>query len=222
MSLTVVTLRNSDLGLPKGPEVLSLHDGGVYDNLGLEWFQRWDARRRPPEALNPPFKIIVNASGALDRTPRRYSARKALSRDMSIQYAQTLNLRVSWQIDRLLHPPAGSAERGVYIGTKGDAGEQGFAAVVHDPTYGLFQVFQQQTPMSEAQLEAWAQECNTCTVQKVAVVGTQHFLILSSPGHGLAISWLTGSMLHTIMGPEQTFSETDALNLATNTPASGG
>lgn len=120
MSLTVVTLRNSDLGLPKGPEVLSLHDGGVYDNLGLEWFQRWASRRRPADALNPSFKIIVNASGALDRTPRRYSAVKALSRDMSIQYAQTLNLRVSWQIDRLLHPPEGAAERGVYIGIGGD------------------------------------------------------------------------------------------------------
>lgn len=106
--------------------------------------------------------------------------------------------------------------------SNGDTGEQGFAAVVHDPKYGLFQLFQQQTPMSEAQLEAWARECNTCTVQKVAVVGTQHFLILSSPGHGLAISWLTGSLLHTIMGPEQDFSEADALNLATNTPASGG
>jgi hypothetical protein len=106
--------------------------------------------------------------------------------------------------------------------SKGDTSEQGFAAVVHDSKYGLFQVFEQQTPMSEAQLEAWAQECNTCTLQKVAVVGTQHFLILSSPGHGLAISWLNGSLLHTIMGPEQTFSEADAVDLATNTPASGG
>lgn len=96
--------------------------------------------------------------------------------------------------------------------------EQGFAAVVNDPKYGLFQLFEQQSPMTEDQLEAWAQECNTCSLQKVAVVGTQHFLILASPGHGLAISWLTGSILNTIMGPEQTFSEADALSLASNTP----
>jgi NTE family protein len=120
MSLTVVTLRGADLGLPKAPAELSLHDGGVYDNLGLEWFQRWDSRRRPKGALNPGFKIIVNASGALDRTPRKYGALEALSRDMSVQYAQTVNLRVSWQIDRLLHPPAGSSERGVYIGVGRD------------------------------------------------------------------------------------------------------
>lgn len=121
-------------------------------------------------------------------------------------------------------PTNAAAPTSMYVTdpTKGDTGEQGFAAVINDPKYGLFRVFQQQTPMTEAQLEAWAQECNTCTVQKVATVGTQHFLILSSPGHGLAISWLTGSTLNTIMGPEQTFSEADALNLAVNTPASGG
>ena len=115
-SLTVVTLRNSDLKLPKAPAKLRLHDGGVYDNLGLEWFQGWGSATRPGSALNPPFKIVVNASGALSRTTRRYGPVKALLRDLSVQYAQTLNLRVRWLVDRLLYPPAGSKERGVYIG----------------------------------------------------------------------------------------------------------
>lgn len=115
-SLTVVTLRNSDLRLPKAPDKLRLHDGGVYDNLGLEWFQGWGSATRPASALNPPFKIVVNASGALGRTTRRYGPVKALLRDLSIQYAQTLNLRVRWLVDRLLDPPAGATERGVYIG----------------------------------------------------------------------------------------------------------
>jgi NTE family protein len=114
-SLTVVTLRNSDLRLPKAPDKLRLHDGGVYDNLGLEWFQGWGSGR-PSSALNPPFKIVVNASGALSRTTRRYGPVKALLRDLSVQYAQTLNLRVRWLVDRLLDPPAGATERGVYIG----------------------------------------------------------------------------------------------------------
>ena len=121
MSLTVVTLDGKALGLPTAPDELSLHDGGVYDNLGLEWFQGWERdAKRPKSALNPPFKIVVNASGVLDRTQRSYSAAKALARDMSVQYAQTLNLRVRWQIDRLLHPPAGATDRGVYIGIGGD------------------------------------------------------------------------------------------------------
>jgi len=99
--------------------------------------------------------------------------------------------------------------------------EQGFAAVVDDPKYGIFQVFEQQSPMTEAQLEAWAVNCNTCTLQKVVTVGSQHFLIMASPGHGLSISWLTGVDLHTIMGPEQTFTEANALALASNTASSG-
>ena len=121
-------------------------------------------------------------------------------------------------------PTDAAAPSSIYVTspTETVSSEQGFAAVVHDPTYGLFQVFEQQSPMTEAQLEAWAVECNTCTVQKVATVGSQHYLILASPGHGLAISWLTGSDLHTIMGPEQTFTEADALDLATNTSSSTG
>jgi NTE family protein len=114
-SLTVVTLRNADLRLPNAPDKLRLHDGGVYDNLGLEWFQGWDSGR-PSSALNPQFKIVVNASGLLHRTTKRYGPVKALLRDLGIQYAQTLNLRVRWLVDRLLDPPADATERGVYIG----------------------------------------------------------------------------------------------------------
>lgn len=134
-SLTVVTLRNADLKLPKAPDKLRLHDGGVYDNLGLEWFQGWGSGR-PASALNPPFKIVVNASGALSRTTRRYGPVKALMRDLSVQYAQTLNLRVRWLVDRLLSPPAGSKERGVYIGIGRDPRKYADAqAKPIDPAY---------------------------------------------------------------------------------------
>src|SRR5438045_1299230 len=35
------SLSTAGLGLRDAPAVLSLADGGVYDNLGLEWFQGW-------------------------------------------------------------------------------------------------------------------------------------------------------------------------------------
>lgn len=56
-------------GLPRGnpPKVLSLVDGGVYDNLGLDWFQGWSSGR-PAAALNPAFRVVVNASGLLPPT----------------------------------------------------------------------------------------------------------------------------------------------------------
>ncbi len=40
-----VYLPTEGLGLKDPPRVLSLVDGGVYDNLGLEWFQGWDSGR---------------------------------------------------------------------------------------------------------------------------------------------------------------------------------
>ena len=41
-------MHTADWGLAEAPAVLSLMDGGVYDNLGLEWFQGWESTRRPP------------------------------------------------------------------------------------------------------------------------------------------------------------------------------
>ncbi|HEX6702855.1 MAG TPA: patatin-like phospholipase family protein [Gaiellaceae bacterium] len=117
MSLTVVSLPTAGLGLTGAPDPLPLHDGGVYDNLGLEWFQGW-ASGRPAKALNPGFKIVANASGLLSKTRQKYGAARSLLRDLSVQYAQTLNLRVRWFVDHLLAPgPTGAPrERGVYIG----------------------------------------------------------------------------------------------------------
>jgi NTE family protein len=117
MSFSIVWLRTARLPLGNPPKVLSLVDGGVYDNLGLEWFQGWNSGR-PASALNPAFKIVVNASGLLRPTPKKYGSARALLRDMSVQYAQTLNLRVRWFIDRLLPPAPGAAplDKGVYIG----------------------------------------------------------------------------------------------------------
>lgn len=117
MSFSVIWLPTAGLPLANPPKVISLVDGGVYDNLGLEWFQGWGSGR-PASALNPKFKIVVNASGLLPRVPRKYGALRALLRDMSIQYTQTLNLRVRWFNDRLLPRTPGTEppDKGVYIG----------------------------------------------------------------------------------------------------------
>jgi hypothetical protein len=116
-------------------------------------------------------------------------------------------------------PSNAAAPSRVYVSdpARSPRSEQAFAAVVRDPKYGLFQVLEQQTAMTEDQLEAWAATCNTCTIQQVASVGQRHFLVLASPDHGLAISWLTGTTLHTIIGPNETFTEANALALASAT-----
>jgi NTE family protein len=111
LSFSIVWLPTEELPFNRPPKTLSLVDGGVYDNLGLEWFQG-RAAGRPGSALRPDFLIVVNASGLLDRADRKYGARRALFRDLSVQYQQTLNLRVRWLIDNWLQEPG----RGSYIG----------------------------------------------------------------------------------------------------------
>jgi hypothetical protein len=100
MSFSIVWLATHGMTLRKPPKLLSLVDGGVYDNLGLEWFQGWSAGR-PASAVAPDFKIVVNASGLLQRTDRKYGAVHALGRDLSVQYAQSVNLRTRWFIEQV-------------------------------------------------------------------------------------------------------------------------
>jgi NTE family protein len=112
LSFTVISVPTAELGLPGAPpQVLSLVDGGVYDNTGLEWFQGWESGR-PASARRPEFVIAVNASGVLEKTTRRYGSLRALLRELNVQYQQTLNLRVRWMIDRLIS----GRDRGVYVG----------------------------------------------------------------------------------------------------------
>jgi NTE family protein len=120
-SVSVVWLQTKDLGLPQAPPVLSLVDGGVYDNLGLEWFQGWrSAGRRPSSAILPDFVIVVDASGQLATTDKRFSSLRSVFRDLSVQYAQTLNLRVRWFIDKLLSGQGLDGLQGAYIGIRHD------------------------------------------------------------------------------------------------------
>lgn len=96
-----VHLRTEDLGLRNAPPELSLVDGGVYDNLGLEWFQGWD-RGRPEGARSCDFTIAVDASGPLRPLARRYGWGRSLMRSQGAQYAQTRASRIRWFVDQLI------------------------------------------------------------------------------------------------------------------------
>jgi predicted acylesterase/phospholipase RssA len=122
-SFTVVQLDTGRIGFPKpAPDPLSLVDGGVYDNLGLEWFQGWGADAlRPAAATKPDFNIVANASGLLAARDKRFRPLGAFSRDLAIQYQQSLNLRVRWNDQRLRNAPG----TGVYMAIKSDPRREG-------------------------------------------------------------------------------------------------
>jgi NTE family protein len=118
-SFTVVNLRTGGMPFPKRrpPNKLSLVDGGVYDNLGLEWFQGWDDDAlRPVSATKPEFTIVVNASGLLAEKDKRFLPLGAFARDLSIQYQQSLNARIRWNHADLVRRPG----TGVYAAIKWD------------------------------------------------------------------------------------------------------
>jgi len=94
-SMTIVRLKTRGLPFPElAPKVLSLVDGGVYDNLGAQWFQGWLAdAKRPQAATKPDVTILVDASGLMGFADKRFSALGALKREQSIQYQQSLNAR---------------------------------------------------------------------------------------------------------------------------------
>jgi len=111
-------LPTAGLGLKNAPEVLSLLDGGVYDNLGLEWFQGWGSGR-PSSAVKADFLIVVNASGLLQTVKRPYGEIRALGRSRDVQYAQTTRLRSRWFVGDLL----AGRQQGVYLGISLDPRE---------------------------------------------------------------------------------------------------
>lgn len=110
-----VYLPTAGLGLKDAPDVLSLVDGGVYDNLGLEWFQGWDAGR-PDAARAVNFIIVIDASGPFHRSERRLRGFRAVRRSREIQYFQTRASRVRWLVEGLL----GDRRRGIYVATPKD------------------------------------------------------------------------------------------------------
>jgi len=110
-----VYLKTAGLGLRSPPPVLSLVDGGVYDNLGLEWFQGWNSGR-PPSAREVDFVIVVDASGPFERRDRRLGTVRAVLRSRDIQYVQTRTTRIRWFVEELIE----GKRNGAYLVSKYD------------------------------------------------------------------------------------------------------
>lgn len=110
-------LDTGGIGLrPDTPPIVSVSDGGVYDNLGVEWFQGWQPANRPPEAIHAPFLVVVNASGPLLPESRAYRGLAEFNRIRKIQYAQTQSTRIRWLVDEI----TAGRQQGVYLGITRD------------------------------------------------------------------------------------------------------
>ncbi|MFZ0091284.1 MAG: patatin-like phospholipase family protein [Solirubrobacteraceae bacterium] len=113
--LPPLQLRTEGIGLREAPPVMTVTDGGVYDNLGLEWFQGW-ASGRPSAAVAADELVVVNASGALQRKDRPLRGPFALNRMRAVQYSQTQATRVRWLVGEL----EAGRQRGIYLGITAD------------------------------------------------------------------------------------------------------
>ena len=116
-----VYLRTAGLGLRDAPDVLSLVDGGVYDNLGLEWFQGWGSGR-PADARDVDFLVVVDASGPLVKQQRTLRGLRAVNRGREIQYTQTRTTRIRWLVGELI----AGRKHGTYMVSKYDPGSLRF------------------------------------------------------------------------------------------------
>jgi NTE family protein len=96
-----VHINTDGLALKTTTREMSLMDGGVYDNLGLEWFQGWSSGR-PDAARACDLIIAVDASGPLLRQDRRFGWGKSVWRSKNIQYQQSRAARIRWWVDSLL------------------------------------------------------------------------------------------------------------------------
>jgi NTE family protein len=113
--LPPLQLRTAGLGLRDAPATITIADGGVYDNLGLEWFQGWNSGR-PAAAVATDELVVVNASGALPRKDQPLRGPFVLNRMRAVQYSQTHATRVRWLVSEL----EAGRQRGTYLGITGD------------------------------------------------------------------------------------------------------
>ena len=92
---------------PPFPRLLKLNDGGVYNNLGNDWFDHlesrdlWEyGRLSPAPPLRPvAHRIVVNA-GAASKGLRRVPPFLAISRTMSVLYDNTVRPRLRTMRER--------------------------------------------------------------------------------------------------------------------------
>jgi predicted acylesterase/phospholipase RssA len=98
---------------PPYPRRLKLNDGGVYNNLGTDWFDEIDAQSRSSlwsfgnlplqTPLTPVTRRLVVNAGAASRGVRRVPPFLALSRTMSVLYDNTVRPRLQTMRDRAMN-----------------------------------------------------------------------------------------------------------------------
>jgi predicted acylesterase/phospholipase RssA len=98
---------------PPYPRLLKLNDGGVYNNLGTDWFDELDTQSRSPlwsfgnlplqTPLTPVTRRLVVNAGAASRGVRRVPPFLALSRTMSVLYDNTVRPRLQSMRDRAMN-----------------------------------------------------------------------------------------------------------------------
>lgn len=116
-AVAVVRLKTEDLGLESEWRTISLVDGGVFDNLGLEFFLARSFSGPPGiEAPTCDFLIFVNASGRFRRKGGRYGAVRVLLRSANIQYAQTIIPRIRAMVGQMVE----GQRLGAYVGIADD------------------------------------------------------------------------------------------------------
>ena len=87
------------------------------------------------------------------------------------------------------------------------------------PGTGVYQIDERPAgSWSLSTLDWWAQNCQTCTTQKVVTIQGIHVLVMATPGQSLTVEWIRGDgttpVLTSIAGPFDTFTETAALDIA--------
>ena len=87
-------VRAAELGLGDEEGVLSLVDGGVFDNLGTEWFEDWDIEPRPEGARRPEFHVVVDGAGPFRAARRPVGAAEAYFRAPAISDSHMRSERV--------------------------------------------------------------------------------------------------------------------------------
>jgi hypothetical protein len=92
------------------------------------------------------------------------------------------------------------------------------------PTDGLYQITEQPTAWTVSSLQTVVDQCTTCTTQKIVNVDGVQVAVLATPDMGLGAYWVRGdgTVLTSVAGPYDTFSEQSALSIAGNIIAQSG
>lgn len=151
---------------------------------------------------------VVDESGKFTGNP--------LALSMPVADASSANAQLPFEVVL----PSGIQSTGMWVTdpSKTPALERQVVADFDVPGIGVYQLNEQPTSWTVSTLQQWAQDCTTCTIQKVVTVRGIHVLVMATPGMGLGVFWVRGDgtapVLTEVSGPYSTFSESGALAVA--------